>query len=68
MAANAGWVRVGIDNDTAGFAVQTIRRWWQDVGHVRYPVARGLVITADGGGSNGSRRAAMETRIAAPRR
>ena len=55
LAANAGWVSVGIDNDTAAFAVQTIRRWWQDVGHVRYPLARRLVITADGGGSNGSR-------------
>jgi hypothetical protein len=55
LAANAGWVSVGIDNDTAAFAVQTIRRWWQDVGLVRYPQARRLVITADGGGSNGSR-------------
>ena len=55
LAANAGWVSVGIDNDTAAFAVQTIRRWWQDVGHVHYPLARRLVITADGGGSNGSR-------------
>ena len=55
LAANAGWVNVGIDNDTAAFAVQTIRRWWQDVGRVRYPQARRLVITADGGGSNGSR-------------
>ena len=49
------FVSVGIDNDTAAFAVQTIRRWWQDVGRVRYPLARRLVITADGGGSNGSR-------------
>jgi hypothetical protein len=55
LAANAGWVSVGIDNDTAAFAVQTIRRWWQDVGRVRYPLARRLLITADGGGSNGSR-------------
>jgi Rhodopirellula transposase DDE domain len=54
-AANAGWVNVGIDNDTAAFAVQTIRRWWQDVGRVRYPLARRLVITADGGGSKSSR-------------
>jgi hypothetical protein len=44
-----------VDNDTAAFAVQTIRRWWQEVGRVRYPLARRLVITADGGGSNGSR-------------
>ena len=55
LAANEGWVSVGIDNDTAEFAVQTIRRWWQDVGRVRYPLAQRLVITADGGGSNGSR-------------
>src|SRR5271157_4504036 len=55
MAANAGWVAVGVDNDTATFAVQTIRRWWREVGRIRYPLARRLVITADGGGSNGSR-------------
>jgi hypothetical protein len=55
LAANEGWVSVGIDNDTAAFAVQTIRRWWQEVGRVRYPLARRLLITADGGGSNGSR-------------
>src|ERR1700729_1441884 len=47
LGANAGWVNVGIDNDTAAFAVQTIRRWWQDLGRVRYPLARRLVITAD---------------------
>ena len=55
LAANTGWVNVGIDNDTAAFAVQTIRRWWQEVGRVRYPLATRLLITADGGGSNGSR-------------
>lgn len=55
LAANTGWVNVGIDNDTAAFAVQTIRRWWQDIGRVRYPAAKRLVVTADGGGSNGSR-------------
>jgi hypothetical protein len=55
LAANAGWVSVGVDHDTAEFAVQTIRRWWQDVGQPRYPHARKLTITADGGGSNGSR-------------
>ncbi len=55
LAANTGWVNVGIDNDTAAFAVQTIRRWWQEVGRVRYPLAKRLLITADGGGSNGSR-------------
>ena len=55
LAANAGWVCVGVDNDTAEFAVQTIRRWWYEVGRVRYPDAKHLTITADGGGSNGSR-------------
>jgi len=55
LAANAGWVSVGIDHDTAEFAVQTIRSWWHTVGCKRYPNARHLTITADGGGSNGSR-------------
>jgi hypothetical protein len=55
LAANTGWVSVGVDHDTAAFAVQTIRRWWQDIGRPRYPNARRLVITADGGGSNGVR-------------
>ena len=55
LAANAGWVSVGIDHDTAEFAVQTIRSWWRTVGFKRYPNARHLTITADGGGSNGSR-------------
>ncbi len=54
LAANAGWVSVGVDGDTAAFAVQTIRRWWQDMGRTRYPEATRLTITADGG-SNGSR-------------
>jgi Rhodopirellula transposase DDE domain len=55
LAADAGWVSVGIDHDTGAFAVQTIRRWWQEVGRVRYPEAKRLLITADGGGSNGFR-------------
>jgi len=55
LAANAGWVSVGIDHDTAAFAVATIRRWWAQTGHARYPQAHRLLITADGGGSNGSR-------------
>ena len=55
LAANAGWVSVGMNHDTAAFAVQAIRRWWQDVGCLRYPERHHLVITADGGGSNGSR-------------
>lgn len=52
---NTGWVGVGIDHDTASFAVATIRRWWQVVGRARYPQAKELLITADSGGSNGSR-------------
>ena len=55
LAANAGWVSVGMDHDTSAFAVQTIRRWWHDVGAARHPGARHLTITADGGGSNASR-------------
>jgi hypothetical protein len=55
LAANPGWVSVGMNNDTAAFAAQTIRRWWQEVGKKRYPSARRLTITADGGGSNASR-------------
>jgi len=55
IAANAGWVSVGIDHDTSAFAVQTIRTWWHGVGATRYPAAKYLTITADGGGSNGSR-------------
>jgi len=55
LAADHGWVSVGVDHDTAAFAVQTIRHWWQKIGRVRYPEAKKLFITADGGGSNGSR-------------
>ena len=55
LAAHAGWVGVGIDHDTAAFAVATIRRWWEQPGRARYPQAERLLITADGGGSNGSR-------------
>ena len=53
IAANHGWVNVGIDADTGAFAVESIRRWWQNMGQVRYPDATRLVITADCGGSNG---------------
>jgi hypothetical protein len=55
IAANAGWVSVGIDADTGAFAVESIRRWWQKLGKARYPDASYLVMTADCGGSNGSR-------------
>jgi hypothetical protein len=55
LTRNAGWVSVGIDHDTATFAVRTIQRWWQQMGRPRYPRARSLLITADAGGSNGTR-------------
>ena len=55
IAANAGCVSVGIDNDTAQFSVNSIRRWLDLMGRGRYPGMRQLMITADGGGSNGSR-------------
>jgi len=55
IGADEGWVSVGTDHDTAAFAVQTIRRWWYSMGQPRYPEARELTITADGGGSNGHR-------------
>jgi len=55
LGRNAGWVNVGIDHDTAAFAVQSIRRWWNEVGRQQYPKAKRLLISADGGGSNGSR-------------
>jgi transposase len=55
IAANAGWVSVGIDHDTAAFAVESIRRWWHEFGKSRYPGAKRLLITADCGGSNGAR-------------
>ena len=52
---NQGWVNVGIDHDTAQFAVNSIRRWWKRMGHRRFPRATELLITADGGGSNSPR-------------
>jgi Rhodopirellula transposase DDE domain len=55
ITANAGWVNVGIDHDTAAFAVESIRRWWQALGKIRYLSATSLLITADCGGSNGAR-------------
>jgi transposase len=55
LAANQGWVSVGIDHDTAEFAVESIRRWWHQMGKPRYPKATRLLITADCGGSNGYR-------------
>ena len=55
VAANQGWVSVGVDRDTAEFAVESIRRWWKEMGNPLYPRARRLLITADCGGSNGYR-------------
>ncbi len=55
LGRNAGWVNVGIDHDTAAFAVQSIRSFWNEVGRQHYPQAKRLLISADGGGSNGSR-------------
>jgi len=55
LSANQGWVSVGIDHDTAHFAAEAIRRWWRKMGVKHYAQARELLITADGGGSNGSR-------------
>jgi transposase len=55
LERNTGWVNVGIDHDTAAFAVESIRQWWKKEGRQRYPEAKRLLISADGGGSNGSR-------------
>jgi DDE family transposase len=55
IAANAGWVNLGITHDTAAFAVESIRCWWHERGAARYPTATRLLITADCGGSNGAR-------------
>jgi hypothetical protein len=55
LVANEGWVSVGITHDTAEFAVESIRRWWYRMGRLAYPKAKELLVTADSGGSNGSR-------------
>ena len=55
IAANQGWVNVGIDADTAAFAVESIRRWWERLGKARYPATKRLHLTANSGGSNGAR-------------
>ena len=64
LAANAGWVSVGTDHDTAAFAVESIRRWWNAACRAGYPRARRLLITADAGGSNGYRARAWKAGIA----
>jgi hypothetical protein len=55
IGENTGWVTVGVDGDTAEFAVESIRQWWRWMGKRRYPKAKGLLICADSGGSNGYR-------------
>ena len=55
IGRNTGWVSVGVDHDTAEFAVESIRRWWRSMGLETYPQAKRLLITADSGGSNGAR-------------
>src|SRR5487761_1717794 len=64
LVANAGWVNVGTDHDTAAFAVESIRRWWKGAGRDGYPRARRLLITADAGGSNGYRTRAWKAGLA----
>jgi transposase len=63
IGKDEGWVNVGADKDTAVFAVESIRRWWNTMGQVNYPKATELVITADGGGSNGSRIRLWKTQL-----
>jgi len=65
LAANAGWVNVGTDHDTAAFAIESVRRWWQARGRQDYPAARRLLITAGAGGSNGYRTRAWAAGLAA---
>ncbi|MGY4544567.1 transposase [Arthrobacter sp. UYNi723] len=65
VAANDGWVSVGTDHDTAAFAVESIRRWYSQIGQDAYPGAGKLLICADGGGSNGYRLRAWKTQLAA---
>jgi hypothetical protein len=64
LGRNSGWVGVGTDHDTAAFAVQTLRRWWQQVGRLAYPKASRLLVGADAGGSNGDRVRAWKTELA----
>lgn len=64
IAADTGWVSVGVDHDTSAFAVNTIRSWWNTVGQRTYPSATRLLITADGGGSNGYRTRLWKTELA----
>jgi hypothetical protein len=65
LGANTGWVSVGTDRETAAFAVNTLRSWWNIHGRHLYPAADQLLITADCGGANGNRRRAWKTELAA---
>ncbi|MFI9276300.1 ISAzo13 family transposase, partial [Kitasatospora sp. NPDC052896] len=65
IARNTGWVNVGVDHDTATFAVESIRRWWRTRGQTDYPAASHLLITADAGGSNGYRYRVWKSELAA---
>jgi hypothetical protein len=65
VAANAGWVNVGTDHDTAAFAVESVRRWWTAMGRAACPRARRLLVTADAGGSNSYRPRAWKAELAA---
>jgi hypothetical protein len=64
LGANAGWVSVGTDHDTAAFAVATLRRWWEQQGKAMYPEAERLLVCADAGGSNGYRVRAWKMELA----
>ena len=64
LAANTGWVNVGTDHDTAAFAVESLRRWWNGQGRLDYPHAHRLLVTADAGGSNGYRTRAWKAELA----
>jgi hypothetical protein len=65
LTGNTGWVSVGTDHDTAAFAVESVRRWWNGAGRGDYPGARRLLITADAGGSNGYRTRGWKAELAA---
>ena len=65
VAANAGWVNVGCDHDTAAFAVESLRRWWNGAGRTAYPAATRLLVTCDAGGSNGYRTRLWKTQLSA---
>jgi transposase len=65
VGANTGWVNVGVDHETAAFAVNTLRSWWNSLGATAYPHAKRLLVTADSGGANGNRRRTWKTELAA---